>query len=713
MGEYVLNIALDLGSDTLKAAFAYVDDDGAAHCGKLVGDSFSTRVAIPAVARYDENKKEWRYGDDVGRGDAKSFVTVVKIKSLLSLVEKVTPSAAVRGAETKQKAEGTAARNRQYYARSDHFPRFAFPRRSDGRDYATLVATRQTFRAQGYTPQSVCEGFFSYVAELIVKKVKEFSEAYSATVSDIRLIIVYPAKAGEEYMREYERLVAKAFGRRVEKRVNSIKALSLYALCSGAVGTGDTFLIFDMGEEDISVAKAALVPGASGSGENGLTVDAADGHNPPCDIGGNDIDEAVARHLEFFVQRSETPGTPSYGTEGHITEHTLDSKQYLFLKNIKDAKAYLGMENSDDAYALIGIQRALYMQGRLTGGRFRDYIGCGRTVRGASVSRQIADYVLTELRRPFNADVTKLLFAGGLTETYGLMDFIKEEVDKAQAEAGRTPVETLTLSVFAESGSDEFSIRPYEDSVYAAAAGAAIMLALGYELRTVLALSYGTWFRTKLDPAGSSVQRSVKTLEFFAGAQKGDPIRESFLTASVRVGGSRIQIGTAKYSPYIEKEEMFSTFLTQKDIERYVGEVKSGRMRSDIFLTAADSDPVMAVGDPGSALRSEAVAKAGLRTVTGGEKSRIMFWYRGRRVAVPVDLRFREGIHMDADGRATPIIGTRGFFDTAHAKDVWQVVYLNDDFTQSGGTDYAYEADIVVAFDGLDTFDTGIGGGGS
>ena len=61
MGEYVLNIALDLGSDTLKAAFAYVDDDGAAHCGKLVGDSFSTRVAIPAVARYDENKKEWRY----------------------------------------------------------------------------------------------------------------------------------------------------------------------------------------------------------------------------------------------------------------------------------------------------------------------------------------------------------------------------------------------------------------------------------------------------------------------------------------------------------------------------------------------------------------------------------------------------------------------------------------------------------------------------
>ena len=136
MGEYVLNIALDLGSDTLKAAFAYVDDDGAAHCGKLVGDSFSTRVAIPAVARYDENKKEWRYGDDVGRGDAKSFVTVVKIKSLLSLVEKVTPSAAVRGAETKQKAEGIAARNRQYYARSDHFPRFAFPRRSDGRDYA-------------------------------------------------------------------------------------------------------------------------------------------------------------------------------------------------------------------------------------------------------------------------------------------------------------------------------------------------------------------------------------------------------------------------------------------------------------------------------------------------------------------------------------------------------------------------------------------------
>ena len=81
----ILNVGLDLGSDTLKIAFAYESEEGVSY-GKLMKEGLMTQVALPAIAYYDTARRMWLFGDGVEKGEEKSFVTVVKIKSLLSLL---------------------------------------------------------------------------------------------------------------------------------------------------------------------------------------------------------------------------------------------------------------------------------------------------------------------------------------------------------------------------------------------------------------------------------------------------------------------------------------------------------------------------------------------------------------------------------------------------------------------------------------------------
>ena len=681
MSKHVLSIALDLGSDTLKVAFAYKDGRAGARdvCyGKLYSDETVTRTAIPAVAFYDEDKKKWLYGSEVGASSGRSFVNVVKIKNLLSLLETVP-------AATEKEEEACAAatmRNIAYYEHDDQFPRFAFPRRKNGRVFSDLVNSRQTFCAAPYTPRAVCEEFFRYAAGVVEKKIAALQKESGCDLSSRQMVLVYPPKAQERYIDEYERLAEKAFGIRPKKRINSIKAMSMYAMHVKAISSGDRFLIFDMGEEDISVAKASLIPDAL-SFTDRLAVDAAHGHNAPCDIGGNDIDEAVARRIEEFIRVSETPGTPSYGKEGHIEEKTLESKQYLFLKNIKDAKVYLGMCGRDDAYAPIGVHRALFMQSRLTGRDFRRYIGCAERAAAASVAEKICAYIIEELRRPVNRDVNKIILAGGVTETYGLVDHIKKKIAR---ETSAVEVRTLDSDMCGAPG--DFAVSAYEDSVYAAAAGAAIMLATGYELKTVLALSYGTWVMAIVGGY------SVKRLQLFA--EKGEEIRKEYLSEPVKVGSNCYEI---------LGDEILSTPLTRADIERM-----TDRGESDIFKNTG-LGKVMIVGEPGTVQREKAERLAGLKTMTD---AKLRFLYRGRNIIVPATLPMCEGIRMDCDGRATPIVGTAGSFkqhkdgaDRLH--QVRYVSFSGGRYLPEGEAFFAKEKDIVMD-SGFKPFDTGMGG---
>ncbi|MDE7107655.1 MAG: hypothetical protein K2O39_04960, partial [Clostridiales bacterium] len=84
MAKQSVHIALDLGSDTIKIAYAYYDGDE--HTGKIVGDPL-TMTAVPSVAYYDVEEKKWLFGDEVNSVGDKPFITVVKICDLLRLLQ--------------------------------------------------------------------------------------------------------------------------------------------------------------------------------------------------------------------------------------------------------------------------------------------------------------------------------------------------------------------------------------------------------------------------------------------------------------------------------------------------------------------------------------------------------------------------------------------------------------------------------------------------
>ena len=69
-------IGLDLGSDTLKIAYAFGSDK----CGKFLDDKHSLNVAVPAVAYYDRAAGKWIYGDGVDSGE-RSFIARTRRRS--------------------------------------------------------------------------------------------------------------------------------------------------------------------------------------------------------------------------------------------------------------------------------------------------------------------------------------------------------------------------------------------------------------------------------------------------------------------------------------------------------------------------------------------------------------------------------------------------------------------------------------------------------
>ena len=77
-----LNLGIDLGGDTLKIAFAYYDGSEV-RCGKLAPSENVLQIAVPALAFYDSQSKKWFFADQLDTRSSESFVTVVKIKSLL------------------------------------------------------------------------------------------------------------------------------------------------------------------------------------------------------------------------------------------------------------------------------------------------------------------------------------------------------------------------------------------------------------------------------------------------------------------------------------------------------------------------------------------------------------------------------------------------------------------------------------------------------
>ena len=136
-------------------------------------------------------------------------------------------------------------------------------------------------------------------------------------------------------------MVRKAFGFSPIHDLTSTQALGVFAVHNGFLHENDKALLFDMGDETISVSKVwcnKVASDSSAEKKMGILVDSPAAHLAPLELGGSNIDEAINEHLEGAIYHRETVGSPSSDHPDHIFEDGLCANQYLLMKDIKKAK---------------------------------------------------------------------------------------------------------------------------------------------------------------------------------------------------------------------------------------------------------------------------------------------------------------------------------------------------------------------------------------
>lgn len=608
-----VDFCLDLGGDSIKVAFAFRNTDGKTVFGKVDTEGDIADVGIPAVVFYDEITGNWLYGEEVDAARQTSFITVVRIKDLLSLLR-----------------EDGASGNADYYRNGEYFPKFYFPVRRGALDnFDKLVSSDRAFRAEGFTPQKICENYFCHIRDIIERRLPEVCALMpnvDARSAWARISVVHSPNSDDSYIAELERLVRVAFGADPFKRLSSTKALSMYAYTYNYLSSNDEMLVFDLGEETLSVAKAVITQGV-------VTTEGEDGHNTPEKLGGIDIDEALVKHIEASIAARETPGTPSFGNEGHLSEGGLQSKQYLLMKDLKQAKVLLSRPLTKDSVfkngVPISVWRELCIQRKITREQLTACLGIDDC---SGVAEKIVGYVLSELSRPINENVHKICLSGGIVKTYMLAPFI----DRKIRENGYR-VEFVSLAGKLKSDND-LTIFTYEDTAYAPAVGGAIVALNDYDVKTTLSLSYGTFVhKTYRDRSG----KTPKLLKIFV--DRGEFLRNGenrFMT------DGRISLNTAEGAV---NDIFYSTILTRADALEFRYERKDYLGNGITYLYGQ-----ALIDEVGSLDFKRAEKAISLRVVVQGD---LILKYRGERVNIrPAKFVLREGISVDGRGRAKPII---------------------------------------------------------
>lgn len=641
-----LHVVIDLGSDTLKIAFGYAQRSETKikpeyHYGKFADEQLVMQIGIPAIAFLSKKTGKWIFGNDVETSGEEDFTTVVHIKNLMSLLA-VTSDVEV------------SKSNREYYFSKKVFPKFFLP--SERKHFTNLAAAEEAEKTftSSITPQKVCEQFFQYAKGIIAKNRKKLEKEIGFAFEDATYSIIYPSKVGKPYIDEFTRLVNTTFDTEVYKSLSSVKSLGIYAYNAGMVKDGEPFLVFDIGEEYISVAKAWFQNAQ-------LFIDGVEGHKGAEELGGINIDESIRRRIEGELFDRETFATPPAGDPGHVNEECLDSKKYQLLKDIKVAKHLLSTPGVSDAKCLehgvpIVICRDCYVQRYLTKRDLEDSIGIIQDDDDGAAGL-ITDYIVEETMSNINSDVSKILIAGGVIETYGLADYIRASFE----------YEDRKISVFtfdAEQGtefSDAFRINENESSVYAAVFGGAIVAAKNMVIKTVLSLTYGTW--VEKDAVIDGTPRS-KVKVFSPFVYKGavlHPDRPSLFTT----GTMSHPLGRGSNAGIvIPNDEVLSTVASETDISKKRG---AGSGSKAPIYGIYDGVANLVVGESDSDERARASAYYSVRTAICDN---IYFYHKDRRVRVrrtghdiekniKRGIAFTQGISVDPSGVATVIITTQ------------------------------------------------------
>lgn len=570
----MIGLGIDLGRDTLKIAVAY--GEKGQETIKKIDSGSKFKKHIPALAYYDTATQEWLYGTHINSvGTDRPFEYIVRIKDLISLCD----------------------HDKSMYNQGHIFPRFRFSTIKDKKDtrtaYERIKARDYCFEAGNATPKTVCEGYFRYVKEIVDSRCDD---------QDRKVALIYSSAAKTEYIKEYQRLAKESFRDVEVRRMTAAKAVSKYAEHRGYLDAGGgALLIFDMGEESISVLKARLKDGT-------LTVDGASGHREPMPIGGKNIDKDIADAIERKIEDREIPGCTSDADRKEFGTG-LQSMQYLFMQEVKSAKSYLSAAEDPDTAVRVALYRDVCVVTDITRAEVIE------ATRGTA--KAIAKYIREELTNQVNTDVKNVLLCGGIIKTPGLTDAIEKAL-------GRKDKDKLLFFDCEEKRGDQITVEKNEVSLYGAAMGGALLASRDFDgqAETVLTLSYGTWV----------IKKGEKKKVFCGFAQKGEKLKQDayteFWTSSIPTCAKA------------DNEEIYSV----------------ANMPAD--------DDMFEVGEIGSDIRLKAQKSYGLSTVAGGKEGslKIILEYLddGSKLEIKDitngEMIFQEGIVVDPEGIAKPQI---------------------------------------------------------
>ena len=630
-----VDVAIDLGSSALKIAFSYTDEKGKIHFGKISDNSDVSEIGIPAIAFYDGKAEKWVFGSQISGALERDFSTVVGVKSLIALLSSKVDA--------------------PHYAGDRKFPKFYLPNERETFGSFDAILRSERYFENENTPKDVCEKFFAYVAALVKKELKQFEKNENIGFNNVRVSLVYPSHIGNIYIKEITRLTEKAFGTRVFKSLSAVKALGMLASTRNLVADNEKFLVFDIGEENITVAKTWIVDGQP-------FLDGVDGHNEAEAIGGLNIDEAICEYVEDEIQDRETIFTESAGEAGHVYERCTDSQKYRFLKEIKKAKHILSSELGEHEFfqegAKLYIMRECVACKQITIAEIEDVLGVNDTT-GSSVARRLVEYISSEAMRAKNDDVKKIFLAGGVSETVGLVEYVQRKLDEAvdEREEKRERFKVLTFGgdYHENWNNPQNMVGSDEDSSYAPALGGAIVATKEIDIKTILTKSYGTVTQELLT---NSDGRSSRNLVLSIIANKGSELKLDEPTRFVE--NYRYEIDCTEDIESIgdedDKDEIISTNLSKQDIEAG----KYSKSKKPINYGKKGSKKMPIVGDPKSDVRTnfydKTEGKSEIRSTIwffhNGERVKIRLFERGNRQLIA----FSQGIEVDTNGAAKVII---------------------------------------------------------
>ncbi len=465
-----VSLCFDFGADTLKIAVAY-GLPGQYHRLEKVATP-STSSGFPSIALYDKDKKTWLFSDIAYSSSDYSYI--VKIKQLLSLVLK-----------------GKGSKNYDYYANKNIFPYYCFlePQGAVIEDYDALLEKKNSsFIVPNITPRQVCGRFFAYINTVVFSCLKK----KSIYLENVDYSFCF-ATGTNSFLKEEIIALAKenfTFGEYSGKEISAEKAIAKYMAESGDVEDNESFLLFQMGHDSVSVTKVKSL-------SEGIAVDGVEGHEAPLHVGGGNIDRILYEHLSSSVAKHETIGMDDKNAAASHEAMT-SGKQFAFLKDIKLCKAILSDPDFHDSYVPISMDNSLVMSTSVSKSEFAEWLGYKdiNNIKAPSFANLlIRNYIGKELAKPLNDNVSYILLLGGSSCT---LDFPLAVSRYLEKEFPNVKLKTRIGELYKELG-DEWPL-------YAVAGTGALFAFNSWKVDTVFSLSYGTWVtpRERGDARGGS-----------------------------------------------------------------------------------------------------------------------------------------------------------------------------------------------------------------